>query len=81
KGDAILAQDLPLEIQRISELSYPILPSDRLSLKERVAQLEKELIMGALKETHWVQTKAAKLLGISRRIIKYKMEKYGIERG
>ncbi|MFQ6067212.1 MAG: helix-turn-helix domain-containing protein [bacterium] len=45
-----------------------------------MAQLEKELSMGALKETHWVQTKAAKLLGISRPIIKYKMEKYGIMR-
>jgi len=36
--------------------------------------------MNALKETGWVQTKAAKLLGMSRRIIKYKMEKYGIKR-
>jgi DNA-binding protein Fis len=26
-----------------------------------------------------VQTKAAELLGISRRILKYKMDKYGIE--
>ncbi len=70
----------PLEIQKISDLSHPTLPSGRLSLKERVGELEKELITGALEETRWVQTKAAKLLGISRRIIRYKMEKYGIER-
>ncbi len=49
--------------------------------RERVAELEKELIMDALKEGDWVQTKAAKLLGISRRIMRYKIEKYGIERG
>ena len=51
-----------------------------LNLKKRVADLEKELIIGALEETGWVQTKAANLLGISSRIIRYKMQKYGIER-
>jgi len=81
KGNAILAQDLPLEIQKTSDLSRLTIPSDRFSLKERVGELEKELITGALKETGQVQTRAAKLLGISRRIIKYKMEKYGIEKG
>ncbi|TET07141.1 two-component system response regulator, partial [Candidatus Aerophobetes bacterium] len=53
----------------------------RLSLKERVGGLEKEIITTALEETGGVQTEAAKLLGISRRIIRYKMEKYGIQRG
>jgi two-component system response regulator AtoC len=82
KGDTILTQDLPLEMQKISDQSYLTLSSGgRLSLKERVGELEKELITDALKETDWVQTKAAKLLGISRRIIRYKMEKYGIQRG
>ncbi len=36
--------------------------------------------MDALEESGWVQTKAAKLLGISRRIMRYKIEKYGIEK-
>jgi len=80
KGSAILTQDLPLEIQRASCLSQPTFPSAKLFLKNRVGELEKELIMNALKETGWVQTKAAKLLGMSRRIIKCKMEKYGIKR-
>ncbi len=81
KGDTIFAQDLPSEIQKISDLSCLTLPSGRLSLKERVGELEKELITDVLKETGWVQTKAAKLLGISRRIMRYKMEKYGIKAG
>jgi two-component system response regulator AtoC len=81
KGDAILAQDLPLEIEKISDPSYLIISSSGLSLKERMGELEKELITNALKETGRVQVRAAKLLGISRRIIKYKMEKYGIEKG
>jgi len=79
KSDAILPHDLPLEVQKFSDLSHLSLPSGKLSLKERVAHLEKELVLNALEETGWVQTKAAKLLGISRRIIRYKMEKYGVE--
>jgi len=78
KGDAILAQDLPLEIQKLSDQSHLIISSGRLSLKKRVGELEKELITDALEEAHWVQTKAAKLLGVSRRIVRYKMKKYGI---
>ncbi len=79
KGNAILPQDLPLKIQKISDLSYPTIPFDRLSLEESIAQLEKKLIKDALKETGWVQIKAARLLGVSRRIIEYKMKKYEIK--
>ncbi len=35
KGDTILPQDLPLEIQRLSELSCLTIPSGRLSFRER----------------------------------------------
>jgi DNA-binding protein Fis len=40
---------------------------------------EKEIIIAALQRCNYVQTKAAELPGISRRILKYKMDKYGIE--
>ena len=36
------------------------------------------MIIKALKRTNFVQTRAAELLGISRRILKYKMDKLGI---
>ena len=39
------------------------------------------MIIDALRKTGWVQTKAAELLGTSRNIVKYKIKKYGIERG
>jgi predicted XRE-type DNA-binding protein len=43
---------------------------------------ETDMIMKALKRANFVQTRAAELLGISRRILKYKMDKLGInERG
>ena len=39
---------------------------------------EKKAILSALKETGGIQSKAAKILGISRRAIHYKIKKYGI---
>jgi transcriptional regulator with GAF, ATPase, and Fis domain len=39
---------------------------------------ETEMIVRALEKSGYVQTRAAELLGISRRILKYKMDKLGI---
>lgn len=46
--------------------------------EEATTDFEKGIIIEALKKSNYVQTKAAELLGISRRILKYKMDKYGI---
>jgi DNA-binding NtrC family response regulator len=40
---------------------------------------EKVAIIRALEEAHWVQKDAAPLLGVSRRALNYKIQKYGIE--
>jgi two-component system NtrC family response regulator len=50
-----------------------------MGLNERVEQLEKEMIFKALSETSGNQTQAAKLLGISERNLRYKLEKYGLK--
>jgi two-component system response regulator AtoC len=39
---------------------------------------EKEMILDAFKKYDWVQKDAAKALGISKRVIHYKIQKYGI---
>lgn len=51
----------------------------RPSFEEAVANFEKELIVEALTETKGNQTRAAKLLGTSLRIINYKVKKYNID--
>jgi DNA-binding NtrC family response regulator len=51
----------------------------RISFDDAERDFEKDIIIEALKKSNYVQTKAAELLGISRRILKYKMDKYGIE--
>jgi Nif-specific regulatory protein len=50
------------------------------SLKDLIKDIEKEAILNALKECNWVQAKAAKKLGITERMIGYKVKKYGIKR-
>jgi two-component system response regulator HydG len=39
---------------------------------------EKEIILEALKKNDWIQKDAAEMLGISKRVIHYKIRKYGI---
>jgi transcriptional regulator with GAF, ATPase, and Fis domain len=48
------------------------------TLKEKIRTMEKEEIIKALKDSNWVMAKAAKRLGISERMIGYKIKKYGL---
>jgi DNA-binding NtrC family response regulator len=51
------------------------LPPEGITLKEA----EKSLIIQALEKTNWVQKDAAVLLGLTRRVIQYKIGKYKIK--
>jgi transcriptional regulator with GAF, ATPase, and Fis domain len=50
-----------------------------LSLEEATARLERHLIQRALEQANFVQSRAAEVLGTTRRILKYKMDQLGIE--
>ncbi|MDA8215688.1 MAG: hypothetical protein M0Z64_10500 [Nitrospiraceae bacterium] len=50
------------------------------SLKDRVKEIEREEIINALKECDWVMARAARKLGITERMIGYKIKKYGIRK-
>jgi len=47
-------------------------------LKHRIREMEKEAILSALEECNWIMARAAKKLGITERMIGYKVKKYGI---
>ncbi len=51
----------------------------KVSLEEAVSQFERQLIETALEKTEGVQSKAADLLGTTRRILKYRIDKLGID--
>ena len=50
------------------------------SIREAVERLERELIVRALETSEGMQSEAARRLGISERVLRYKMKKYGIVR-
>ncbi len=81
-ADTIGAGDLPLGLRtdsRVELIKRGVLQG-RLPFEEAEREFEKDIILEALKKSNFVQTKAADLLGISRRILKYKMDKFGIDR-
>ena len=79
-GEEIRACDLPTRLRgsgSVVDLKAEVLEGN-VPFEEAERAFETELIMRALKKTNFVQTRAAELLGISRRILKYKMDKLGI---
>lgn len=50
------------------------------SLRAKVIEIEKGEITRALRESNWIMARAARLLGITERMIAYKIKKYGIRK-
>jgi DNA-binding NtrC family response regulator len=77
RGAEITVRDLPdfLRADRNSLERLPVaLPEEGMSL----GNVERQLILQALEKFHGNQTRAAKYLGMSRRTLAYRLEKYGI---
>jgi|Deesub1362A_J573_1020465.scaffolds.fasta_scaffold00087_35 Nif-specific regulatory protein len=53
---------------------------ERISLKQKLKELEEAEILDALRKTGWVKAKAARMLGITERMIGYKVKKYGLDK-
>jgi DNA-binding NtrC family response regulator len=49
------------------------------SIKDMVDSMEKKMILDALAKADGVQTKAAAIIGISERMLRYKIKKYGMK--
>jgi len=50
------------------------------TLTDKVKEIEKEEIINALRECNWVMSRAARKLGITERMIGYKIKKYKIKK-
>ena len=66
-----------VNVPKLNGLKESIL-NGRVSLIEGEEKFEREIIEDALKRANYVQSHAAEMLGVSRRILKYKMDKFGI---
>jgi DNA-binding NtrC family response regulator len=73
-GDTIRPADLTLMDREHSVNMTPQLAVDLLNLES----LEKAALLEALKRSNWIQKEAAKLLGVSSRVMNYKVHKHGI---
>jgi transcriptional regulator with GAF, ATPase, and Fis domain len=51
---------------------------DGVSLREAIRRFERAEILDALERTGWVKARAARRLGITERMIGYRIKKYGI---
>ena len=74
RGGIIRPSDLPGEVHHHSTTTQG-------TLAQSLEAVEREMIVSALERTDWVQTKAAELLGISERVLRYKMKKGGVRKG
>ena len=75
-SDTITEKDLSI-LQRSAGGEFeprPVVDRQLLNLEA----LEKEAVLEALRRCNWVQKEAAKLLGVSSRVMNYKIHKFGI---
>jgi two-component system NtrC family response regulator len=78
RGEMITTQDLPFHIKEETPEKPWISSKKTKSLPESLEEIERDSIIKALHQHQGIQTKAAESLGISERVLRYKMKKYGI---
>jgi two-component system response regulator PilR (NtrC family) len=76
-SDEIQAEDLQLA-PPASTAGDPAAPNSKWPLQEYLDRVEREAILDALAKTRFNRTAAAKLLGITFRALRYRMERLGI---
>jgi DNA-binding NtrC family response regulator len=79
-SEYIQLSELPLSFKNIPKINgfKESVLDGKVSFIQAEEEFEREVILDALKRTNHIQSHAAEILGISRRILKYKMDKLGI---
>jgi DNA-binding NtrC family response regulator len=78
RGEIITTQDLPFHLQEGKTEREWEFQKRVKKLPESLEEVERDLIVKALHQHQGIQTKAAESLGISERVLRYKMKKYRI---
>lgn len=80
-NDCIEVSDLPPLLSVVSTPA-PVpstLPPEGIDLEGTIAELERSLIQQALEKSRYSQKRAAQLLGLTPRSLRYRLQKYGME--
>ncbi len=84
-GPTIGLGDLPSEVSGVASLPTPLigaeLPEGGTMLDDVLGEMERRLLLQALDRSQGVRKAAAKLLGITFRSLRYRLEKHGIDVG
>jgi two-component system NtrC family response regulator len=78
-GNVITINDLPPRLF-LSEENEPEAEKGEVQLMNKVFELERKWILKKLMEVDWNQEKAAKLLGITRKMLTNRIKKYHLEK-
>ncbi len=79
EGDTLLMEHLPIEILGQASKQGGVIEGIRIPLEGiSMEKVEEALVKQALKMTNGNQTRAAKLLDISRDALRYRMQKFGL---
>jgi two-component system NtrC family response regulator len=75
---AVYVEDLPLHLRDNTPEARGAPQTQQASLSEVVHAIERQMILRALERHSGVQTRAAAELGISERVLRYKLHKHGL---
>ncbi|MFQ6672422.1 MAG: sigma-54-dependent transcriptional regulator [Candidatus Tectimicrobiota bacterium] len=78
RHDLIYVEDLPPQLHAPPEEHPPDRPPTEATLPSVLESVERQMIARALERHGSVQTRAAEELGISERVLRYKLKKYGL---
>ena len=77
RGSLISTEDLPFKSQELKHA--PVADEKERTLRKNIETLERELIEEAIEAAGGNQTHAAAALGLSERMLRYKLKKYGLK--
>ncbi len=77
RGEVVSSRDLPFSGDSLGDAESELTAAK--SLKTSLERLEHQMIKDAMTQTKNHQTRAAGLLGISERTLRYKLKKYGLK--
>jgi len=71
-GELVLPEHLPAKLRAVTETTAPVEATDA----ERLGEIERQAIVQALRKHNFNRTETAKALGISRRALIYKLQRF-----
>ncbi len=72
-------ENLPVGVDATENRTHVSLPEDDVNFDDEMEQFERRLILHAYEKSGKVKARTAKMLGIDRNRLRYKLKKYGID--